>query len=136
MEKRTYRAEIIHVLRRLGGAFALFAAVANAHPGNPFQGPYMMGAVAASMGDTALALEIDGRMRMEAWPPGPWGPHHFALYRAWIHARLGNLEEAFELLESVYFEHGRYFYDHDHTFFDLLPLQGYPPYDELMRDAG
>ena len=128
------RAEVLHMLGRNPEALAIYRDVSETHPDNPWQGLYQMGIVAASLGDTALALEID--RRIAEWPREAGNPASFPLVRAQIHANLGNLEEAFRLLDESYFRYGRLFRIENHAIFDLLPLQGYPPYDELMRGVG
>jgi tetratricopeptide (TPR) repeat protein len=125
------KADVLHMLGRNEEAMAIYQEVAEAYPDNPWQGHYQMGIEAASMGDTALALEID--RRIAEWPREAGNPASFPLVRAQIHARLGHREEAFRLLESAYFDHGLAFQEYHHAVFDLLPLQGYPPFDELMR---
>ena len=125
------RADVLHWLGRNEEAMSIYKEVSEAHPDNPWQGLYQMGIVAASMGDTALALEID--QRIAEWPREAGYGSSFFLVRAQIHAALGDQEGAFRLLESAYFEYGLGFQEYHHAIFDLLPLQGYPPYDELMR---
>jgi tetratricopeptide (TPR) repeat protein len=127
-------AEVLHMLGRDEEAMAIYREVAEAHPNNPWQGHYQMGIVAASLGDTALALEID--RSIADWPREAEYSWSFPLVRAQIHARLGHREEAFRLLEKAFFQEGRGVARADHTIFDLLPLKGYPPFDELMRGVG
>jgi len=124
-------AEVLHMLGRNEEAMTIYREVAEAHPNNPWQGLFQMGIVAASLGDTALALEID--RRIAEWPRGAGNPGSFPLARAQIHGALGDQEGAFGLLESAHFDHGLPFQEYHHAIFDLLPLQGYPPFDELMK---
>jgi tetratricopeptide (TPR) repeat protein len=128
------RGDVLHFLGRNEEAFALYKELAEAHPNSPWQGLYQMGMIAPLLGDTALALEID--RRIAEWPREAGNPASFPLVRAQIQANLGNLEEAFRLLDESYFRYGRLFRIENHAIFDLLPLQGYPPYDELMKGVG
>ena len=128
------KADVLHMLGRYDEAVAIYREVAEAHPDSPWQGLYQMGIVAAAMGDTVLAMEIDQRIAL--WPREAGNPASFPLVRAQIHARLGHREEAVRFLESAYFEHGLGFQEYHHAIFDLLPLRGYPPFDELMKGVG
>ena len=127
-------ADVLHMLGRDEEAMAIYREVAEAHPNNPWQGHYQMGVVAASLGDTALALAID--RRIADWPREAGNSWSFPLVRAQIHARLGHREEAVRLLERAFFQDGRGVARADHTMFDLLPLKGYRRFDELMRGVG
>ena len=128
------QATILHYLQREDEAHALFEEASEADPENPWLFAWV-GITAPLVGDTAQAWEVD--QRLADWPrEGIPRPYNFPFVRAQIQTNLGNRAEAVRLLEDAYFQGGRLFFFADHTMFDLLPLQGFPPYDDLMRPKG
>jgi hypothetical protein len=122
------RAHLLHRLGRHSEALALWRQVAKEHP-DSLEAIGSLGITAARVGNTAVALEMDGRL--ETWPDTlKRGRHTF--WRAKIATALGDKERAVELLHrvptlkwAVYLE--------AHRDFDLRPLRGYPPFEAFAK---
>ena len=114
-------------------AYALAVERSEADPENPWALAWV-GILAPFVGDTAQALEIDGRLA--EWPrEGVRRVFNFPWVRAQIHASLGDREGAVKLLEEVFYSGGesKIFSINDHITFELFPLRGYEPFEGLMR---
>ena len=131
------RGVVLHFLGRNEEALSLMEEAAEAHPLETNPSTIWIlgwaGVVAPLAGDTARALEIDGLLAERA---GGGSSAAYPLVRAQIHANLGDWEGAVRFLDDTFTWEGRASFINDHTFFDLLQLRGYPPYDELMRPKG
>ena len=78
------------------------------------------------------AERISGQLA--AWdPPSRFGTH--TLWRAFIAANLGDLEEAVQLLEQSV-EEGALMRLIPHTEPSLKPLRGFPAFEEFARPKG
>jgi len=92
------------------------------------------GRLAASMGDTATAREMDARLA--AMPPaGLLGAN--TQERAFIAADLGHKEEAVRLLQEAFAQGlGFSIRWRLHWFNDLAGLRGYAPFEQLLQPKG
>jgi len=92
------------------------------------------GRIAASMGDTATAQEIDARLAAMS-PAGLLGAN--TQERAFIAADLGHKEEAVRLLQEAFAQGlGFSIRWRLHWFNDLAGLRGYAPFEQLLQPKG
>jgi len=90
------------------------------------------GAIAARLGDSIVARDFSRRLEgLEE----PYRHGNSTLWRARIEAVLGNREEAMSLLRRAFGE-GIPFGIWVHRDMDLVPLHGYPAFEEFIRPKG
>jgi TolB-like protein/tetratricopeptide (TPR) repeat protein len=91
-----------------------------------------VGTLAARLGDTVAARRIEAELPAVTQP---YAYDALAYLRARIAAQLGEKNRAVALLRDA-FAHGLGFTIDMHRDFDLEPLWGYPPFEELMKPKG
>jgi len=96
-----------------------------------------LGVASAQLGDTAGAWQIFRRIGETDRPYGlgdyPLGQREY--YQAWIAAQLGELDLAVNLLEEAH-RNGKMLGSWLHTSVYLLPLRGYPPFEDFIKPKG
>jgi tetratricopeptide (TPR) repeat protein len=124
------RAEIFWVLQRWPEARAAAEQYARDDPGS-FHAPGLLGLMAARAGDLKVAAECDAKLAAIEQPA-----KGYALgWRAVLAAQRGEKERAVELLRDA-FAAGMPFDPYVHARVYLEPLQGYPPFEELLKPKG
>ena len=91
-----------------------------------------LGAIAARQGNRQEALRIDGTLKAMA-QPYLFGRH--TLWRARIHALLGDRDQAVDLLRSTFW-HAIPQESTPHTDLAFETLRDYPPFAELLKPKG
>ena len=125
--RRVALAAAYYVGERFADARRIYAKLLKKDPQNINDQGYL-GTIAARMGDTAEARQID-RILKSINRPYVFGNHTY--WRARIASLLGEKEQAVALLRSALSQgvsYGRL-----HADVDLEPLREYPPFQELVK---